>query len=107
MGSENPITVKAEKAVFVIISFTLLLFFLQTSAEETKDASISREVRAADAGKKEPRIRKKKKQCKGKKCKRARGRKVGKGKGKKKCKKGKNCKRGKKGEGRKAEGKKG
>jgi len=24
------------KAVFVIISFTLLLFFLQTSAEETK-----------------------------------------------------------------------
>jgi len=95
------------KAVFVIISFTLLLFFLQTSAEETKDASISREVRAADAGKKESRIRKKKKQCKGKKCKRARARKAGKGKGKKKCKKGKNCRRGKKGDGRKAEGKKG
>merc|ERR1712179_105742 len=95
------------KAVFVIISFTLLLFFLQTSAEETKDASISREVRAADAGKKESRIRKKKKQCKGKKCKRARARKAGKGKGKKKCRKGKNCRRGKKGEGRRAKGKKG
>ena len=71
------------------------------------DASISREVRAADAGKKESRIRKKKKQCKGKKCKRARARKAGKEKGKKKCKKGKNCRRGKKGEGRRAKGKKG
>merc|ERR1712184_225975 len=86
-------------AVFVIISFTLLLFFLQASAEETKDASISREVRAADAGKKETRLKKGKKQC--------RGRKARKGKGKKKCKKGKNCRRGKKGEGRKAKGKKG
>merc|ERR1711860_487100 len=52
-------------------------------------------------------IRKKKKQCKGKKCKRARARKAGKGKGKKKCRKGKNCRRGKKGEGRREKGKKG
>ena len=71
------------------------------------DASVSREVRAADAGKKESRLKKKKKQCKGKKCRRARGRKAGKGKGKKNCKKGKNCRRGKKGKGRRAKGKKG
>ena len=50
-------------------------------------------------------MKKKKKQCKGKKCRRAR--KKGKGKAKKNCKKGKKCRRGKKGEGRRAKGKKG
>lgn len=97
------------KAVFVIISFTLLLLFLQTSAEESQDASLSREVRAADAGKKDAGATKGKKKCKGKKCQkmlRTKEKGTKKEKEKKKCKKGKNCKRRNKGKGRKAKGRK-
>lgn len=97
------------KAVFVIVSFTLLLLFLQTSAEESQDAASSREVRAADAGKKDSGATKGKKKCKGKKCqKKLQTKEKGtkKEKEKKKCKKGKNCKRRNKGKGRKAKGRK-
>jgi len=86
------------KSVFIIISFTLCLLFLQTSAEENKDASLSREVRSAYAGKKEAKApRKGKKKCKGKKCSKRVGRKERrkskKAKKAKKCRKGKNCRK--------------
>jgi len=77
------------KAVLVLFSITLLLFFQQLSAEESKDASISREVRSAGVGKIDTRPKKGKKKCRGKKCNKngQKGKRSGKEKGKKEDKK--------------------
>jgi len=100
------------KSVFILISFTLLVLFLQTSAKEKKDAlnaSLNREVRSANAGKKEANAKKGKKKCKGKKCqdkaKRKERRKKDSAKETKKCRKqGKNCRKGNRGKGRMVKG---